>query len=167
VMEAGFDARFVAVNVNGPPAAPKVIFCTATVATEAVFTALVIVQVILAAAKTLAAGMVSTLPARDPKLAGFPVMAEFASVHVAAVAVKLEAGVSVIVTAVLNVVTLIAVGVVGVATPAPVVVIAAGFEAKFVATNVNGPPIAPVVIFCKVTVAGLGVLVNVHEIASP
>lgn len=45
--------------------------------------------------------MVKTLPVSEPKLAGFPVMAEFASVQVAAVALKLVAGVSVIVTAVL------------------------------------------------------------------
>ena len=167
VIEAGLDARFVAVNANGPPAAPNVIFCTATVATVAVLTALVIVQVILAAAKTLAAGIVSTLPESEPKLAGFPVIAEFASVQLAAEAVKLLAGVSVIVTAVLKAVTLIAVGEVGVATPAPVVVMAVGFDARFVAANVNGPPIAAVVIFCKATVAVLGVLVNVHEIASP
>ena len=167
VIAAGFDPRLVAVNANGPPAAPKVIFCTATVATVAVFTALLIVQVIFAAAKTLAAGMVSTLPATEPKLAGFPVTAEFASVQVPAVAVKLVAGVSVIATAVLNAVTLIAVGDAGVAIPAPVVVIAVGFEAKFVAANENGPPIAAVVIFCKATVAVLGVFVNVHAMASP
>lgn len=64
-------------------------------------TVLVIVQVICAAAKTLAAGIVNTLPASEPKLAGFPVIAELASVHVAAVALKFAAGVSVIVTAVL------------------------------------------------------------------
>ena len=44
VMAAGFDVRFVAVNVNGPPAAPNVIFWTATVATLAVLTALVMVH---------------------------------------------------------------------------------------------------------------------------
>ena len=101
VMAAGFDARFVAVNVNGPPAAPNVTFWSATVATVAVLTALVMVQRICAAARTLVAGMVNTLPAREPKLTGFPVMAEFASVQVAAVALKLAAGVSVMVTAVL------------------------------------------------------------------
>ena len=167
VIDAGFDARFVAVYANGPPAAPKVIFWTATVATVAVFTALVIVQVIFAAASTLAAGMVNTLPASEPKLAGFPVIAELASLQVAAVAVKLAAGVSVIVTAVLNAVTLMAAGDDGVATPAPIVVMEAGFEARLVAVNANGPPIAAVVIFCRATVAVLGVLVKVQAIASP
>ena len=47
------------------------------------------------------------------------------------------------------------------------VVIATGLEAKLVAEKVNGPPIAAVVIFCNVTVAGFGVLVKVQEIASP
>ena len=101
VMAAGFDVRFVAVNVNGPPAAPNVIFWTATVATLAVLTALVMVHRICAAARTLAAGIVNTLPASEPKLAGFPVIAEFTSAQVAAVALKLAAGDSVIVTAVL------------------------------------------------------------------
>jgi hypothetical protein len=167
VIDAGFDARFVAVNANGPPAAPKVIFCTATVATVAVFTALVIVQLIFAAASTFAAGIVSTFPASEPKLAGFPVIAEFASVQVAAVAVKLVAGVSVIATAVLNAVTLMAAGEAGVATPAPVVVMAVGLDAKLVAVKVNGPPIAAVVIFCNATVAVFGVFVNVQAMASP
>ena len=67
----------------------------------AVLTALVRVQVICAAARILAAGMVSTLPASEPKLAGLPVTAALASVHVTADAMKLAAGVSVIVTAVL------------------------------------------------------------------
>lgn len=128
---------------------------------------MVIVQLIFAAARTLIAGMVNTLPAREPKLAGFPVTAELASLQVAAVALKLVAGVSVIVTAVLNAVTLIAVGDGGVAVLADVVVMAVGFEAKLVAAKVNGPPMAAVVIFCNETVAGLGVLVKVHAIASP
>lgn len=130
-------------------------------------TALVIVQVILAAARILAAAMVNTLPASEPKLAGLPVIAALASVQMAVAAVKFVAGVSVIATAVLNAVTLMAAGEDGVATPAPVVVMAAGFEAKLVAVNVNGPPIAAVVIFCSATVAVFGVFVNVHAIASP
>lgn len=100
-MAAGVDFKLVAVKVKGPPAAPNVIFCTATVAAVAVLNVLVKVQVICAAAKTLAAGMVSTLPVKLPKLAGFPVTAEFASVQVALDAVKLVAGVSVTVTDVL------------------------------------------------------------------
>lgn len=101
VMAAGTAFKLVAVKVKGPPAAPRVIFCTATVAAVAVLNVLVKVQVICAAANTLAAGMVSTLPAKLPKLAAFPVTAEFASVQVALDAVKLVAGVSVTVTAVL------------------------------------------------------------------
>jgi hypothetical protein len=167
VILAGAEARFVAVKLNGPPAEPKVVFCTATVAAVAVFTEFVMVQLIFAAATTLAAGMVSTLPTRAPKLAGLPVIAALVSVQVAAVAVKFVAGVSVIVTAVLKAVTLIAVGVAGVAVLVVVVVIAVGAEARFVAANVNGPPIAPDVIFCRVTVAGFAVLVKVQEIESP
>ena len=91
----------VAENVKGPPAAPVVIFCKAIVAEVGVLTVLVNVQVICAAAKTLAAGTVKTLPARVPKLAGLPVTAAFASVQLAADAVKFAAGVSVTVTAVL------------------------------------------------------------------
>jgi hypothetical protein len=167
VIAAGAEARFVDVKVNGPPADPKVVFCTATVAAAAVFTEFVMVQVILAAATTLMAGMVTTLPASVPKLAGLPVMAEFASVQLAALAEKLAAGVSVIVTAVLKAVTLIAVGTAGVAVLGDVVEIAAGADARLVAAKLNGPPMAPDVIFCKATVAGLAVLVKVQEIASP
>lgn len=166
-MGAGVEARFVDVNVNGPPAEPNVVFCNATVAATAVLTALVNVQVIFAAATTLAAGIVRTLPASVPKLAGFPDIAALASVQVAAVAVKLAAGVSVIVTVVLKAETLMAVGEAGVAVFVDVVVIAVGAEAKLVAVKVNGPPIALDVIFCTATVAGLAVLVNVQEIASP
>ena len=167
VMFGGFDARLVEVNENGPPIAPRVCFCNDTVATLAVATAFVRVQFILAAASTFAAGMVSTLPESDPKLAGFPVTAEFESVQVADVAVKLAAGVSVIVTAVLKDVMLIAVGTAGVAVAAAVVVMAAGLDAKFVAVKVNGPPTANVVIFCKDTVAVFGVLVKMQAMASP
>ena len=88
-------------NENGPPAAPVVDFSTAIVATFAVFTVLVNVQASCAAATTLAGGIVNTLPTNVPKLAGFPVTAELASVQLAADAVKFAAGVSVIVTAVL------------------------------------------------------------------
>lgn len=122
---------------------------------------------ICAAAKIFAAGIVSTLPASVPKLAGLPVTAELASVQLAAVAAKFVAGVSVMVTAVLKAVALIAVGVVGVAVPADVVVIGAGADARLVCVNVNGPPTAPDVIFCNATVAGLAVLVKVQAIESP
>lgn len=136
-------------------------------AAVAVLTVLVRVQVICAAATMLAAGMVITLPAKVPKLAGFPVIAALASVQVTADAVKFVAGVSVMVTAVLKAVTLMAVGAAGVGVFVTVVVIALGAEAKLVAVKVNGPPMALDVIFCNATVAGLAVLVNVHAIESP
>jgi hypothetical protein len=167
VIAAGFDARFVAVKVNGPPAEPSVVLRTATVAAFAVFTLFVMTHVIFAPARTLAAGMVTTLPASVPKLAGFPVMAEFASVQVTDVGVKLVAGASVMVTAVLNAVTFRFVGIVGVAVLVCVVVIEAGAEARLVAVNVKGPPIAPDVIFCTATVAGLAVLVKTQASESP
>jgi hypothetical protein len=166
-MAAGVEARFVDVNVKGPPADPKVVFCKATVAAVAVLTVFVIVQLIFAAASTLTAGMVITLPASVPKLAGLPVIAELASVQVTAEAVKFVAGVSVMVTAVLKAVTLIAVGTAGVAVFGEIVVIAAGVDARFVAAKVKGPPMAPAVIFCKATVAVFGVLVNVQVTESP
>ena len=50
-------------------------------------------------------------------------------------------------------------GAAGVAVLAATVVMLAGAEAKFVAVNVNGPPKAPDVIFCKANVAGFGALV--------
>ena len=125
------------------------------------------VHEICAAAATLAAGMVSTLPARFPKVAGLLVTAEFASVQLAVVAVKPGARVSVMVTAVFKAVALLAVGDAGVGVLADVVVIAAGFVTRFVDAKLNGPPTAPTVIFCKLTVAGLGVLVKLHAIASP
>ena len=114
-----------------------------------------------------AAGMVMTLPASVPKLAGFPVTAEFESVQLADVAENFEPGFSVIVTAVLRVVTLIGVGVAGVAVFTAVVVIAPGAVARLVDVKVNAPPMAPSVIFCNVTVAGFAVFVKVQEIASP
>lgn len=166
-MEGGVSARLVAVNVKGPPAEPNVVFCNAIVAAVGVLTVLVMVQVIFAAAKTLAAGMVSTLPTSPPKLAGLPVIAELASVQVAAVAVKFAVAASVIVTAVLKAVTLIGVGAAGVAVLTADVVIAAGAEARLVTVNVKGPPIAPEVTFCKATVAVFGVFVKVQETESP
>lgn len=164
---AGAEARLVDVKVKGPPADPSVVFCTATVAAVAVLTELVMVQVILAAATTLIAGTVNTLPASVPKLAGLPVMAALASVQLAAVAVKFVAGVSVIVTAVLNAVTLMAVGTAGVAVLGDVVEIAAGADARLVTAKLKGPPMAPAVIFRNATVAGFAVLVKVQAMASP
>ena len=130
-------------------------------------TALVRVHLICAAATTFAAGIVITLPTSVPKLAGLPVLAALASLHVNAVAAKFVAGVSVIVTAVLKAVTLMTVGEAGVAVLAAVVVMAVGLEAKLVDEKVNGPPMAAVVIFCKVTVVVWGVLVNVQVTPSP
>lgn len=79
VMAAGAAAKLLTAKLNGPPKPAVVIFWTATVAG---FAALVKVQVILAAGKTLAAGMVSTWPLNVPKLAGFPVIEALASAQV-------------------------------------------------------------------------------------
>jgi hypothetical protein len=113
-IDGGVERRFVEVKVNAPPAAPKVIFCTATVGA---FTLLVSVHVICAAARMLAAGMVTTFPASVPNVAGLPVTVAFASVQLTDEATKPAAGVSVIVTAVFNALTVLAVGTAGVATP--------------------------------------------------
>lgn len=85
VMAGGTADRLVAVKLNVPAAKPVVIFWMATVG---IIAALVKVQVIWAAGKTLAAGMVSKRPLSVPKLAGFPVTPELASVQVAVVKVN-------------------------------------------------------------------------------
>ena len=144
VISAGAAAKLLTAKVNGPPKPPVVIFCTATAAG---FAALVKVQVILAAGKTLPAAMVRTLPLKVPKLAGFAVIAELASVQVALEIVKLAFAASVSVTAVPAAETAIAVGAIGAAVPATVVVMLAGAAERLVAVNVNGPPKEPVVIF--------------------
>ena len=59
---------------------------------------MVMMQLICAAGKTLVAGTVNTLPARLPKLAGFPVKPELASLQIAEAAVKLALAASVICT---------------------------------------------------------------------
>lgn len=92
VMAAGAADKLATEKLNGPPATLVVVFRMATVAGTAV---LVMMQVICAAGKTLAADTESTAPAKLPKLAGFPVKPEFASVQVADVAVKLAVTVSV------------------------------------------------------------------------
>ena len=74
---------------------------------------------------------------------------------------------SVICTWVPKVVTAIAVGAAGSATPTALVVIFVGLLARLVCVNEKGPPRAPFVIFLMATVAGSGVLVNVQEMASP
>jgi hypothetical protein len=152
----GMEARFETEKLNGPPAAPVVVFRSETVAGIAV---LVIVQTMRAAGSTLAAGTVSTLPASVPKLAGLPVKLALVSLQTAAVVVKLAFAPSVICTSVLTVVTWIGVGTAGAATLAAVVVILAGVDDKLVAVNVNGPPNEPEVIFCNATVGALGALV--------
>lgn len=102
VIAAGAAPRFATEKLKGPPGAPVVVLRTATVAAIAV---LVITQLIWAAGNTLAAGTVSTPPARLPKLAGFPVKAALASLHVADVGLKLVLAASVICMAVLVAVT--------------------------------------------------------------
>lgn len=99
-MPGGGEVRFVDVNVNGPPEAPVVVFCTETVGVAAL-RPLVMTQVICAAAKTFAAGMVTTLPANDPNVGGLPVIGALASEQLTAEIAKLAVGVSVIVTSVL------------------------------------------------------------------
>ena len=92
--------RLVAEKVNGPLAAPVVIFCTATVGIAGL-AILLNVQVIWALARTLAAGTVKTVPANTPKVpTGFPDAAALASVHEAELIEKFAANASVIVTAV-------------------------------------------------------------------
>ena len=99
VMAVGADARFDTEKLKGPPLTFDVVLRTDTVAGFAV---LVNVHVICAAGRTFAAGMVSTFPARPPKLAGFPVKLELASLHMADVASKLVLAASVICTCALT-----------------------------------------------------------------
>ena len=84
VIAAGAEARFETEKLKGPPLVFDVVFRTATVAGTAV---LVMVHAIWAAGRTLAAGTVSTEPAKLPKLAGLPVKLALASVQMADVAV--------------------------------------------------------------------------------
>lgn len=84
VMPAGAEAKLATEKVKGPPGPPVVVFCTFTVAGNAV---LVMMQLICAAGRTLAAGTVRMLPARLPKFAGFPVKLALASEQEADVAV--------------------------------------------------------------------------------
>ena len=93
-------ARLVPVKLKGPPGKSVVIFCTATCG-MAGLTMLVNTHVICALARMLTPGIVSTLPASVPNVPeGFPEATEFASEHEADEIVKLEATVSVMVTAV-------------------------------------------------------------------
>ena len=144
VMLAGAALRLVTAKLNGPPSPPVVIFCTATVADFAV---LVKTQVICAACTILAAAIVSTLPDKVPKLAGLPVVPALASLHVAAVAVKLPFAASVICTAVLLAVVAMLDGNAGVGVATAAVVIALGAAARLVAVKLNVPTAQPDVIF--------------------
>ena len=163
VMATGTVARFVAVKVNGPPKAPTVVFWIETVAG---FGALVNVQLIWAKAMRFAAGIVSTFEASVPKLAGFSVTAEFASVQVAVDKSKLLLAASVTVTGLTVVVTVIGTGVVGAGVPTVVVVMLLMVPVKFVAVKLKGPPTIPVVIFLMATVgmAGLAMLEKLQTI---
>jgi hypothetical protein len=140
----GFEARFVAVNVNGPPNDPVVIFCKVNVAG---FGVLVNVQTIFAKSFKFIAGTVMVLPAKLPKLAGLPDVPALVSVQVPLLKLKLAFAPSVNVTGFALFVTVLLTTVVGAAVPAAVVVMFGGAPLKFVAVNVNGPPANPVVIF--------------------
>ena len=144
VMLVGLEVRLLAVKVKGPPKEPAVIFCKLSVAG---FGVLVKVQTIFAKGLRLVARIVMVLPAKLPKLAGFPVVPELVSVQLKLDNVKFVLAASVSVTGLLILVTELLFTVVGAAVPAVIVVILAGVPAKFVAVNVNGPPGKPVVIF--------------------
>lgn len=144
VMFVGLDAKFVAMNVNGPPKEPVVIFCKANVAGLG---ALVKVQMIFEKSFRLVAGTVITLPTKVPKLAGFPVVPEFVSVQAPLESVKLALTASVKVTGLALLVTVLFIGATGAAVPAAVVVMFGGRPVKFVAVKLKGPPANPVVIF--------------------
>lgn len=165
MMLAGFEARFVAVKLKGPPNEPDVIFCSVSVAGLG---ALVKVQIIFAKSFRLTAGIVIVLPAKLPKLAGFPDVAAFVSVQVPPPKLKLLLAASVKVTGLALFVTVLLISVVGAAVPAAVVVIFGGAPVKFVAVKLNGPPAKPVVIFWTPTtgMAGFTVLVIVHVICA-
>ena len=164
-MLAGLDAKFVAMNVNGPPNEPVVIFCRVNVAGLGV---LVKVHMIFAKSFKLTAGTVITLPANEPKLAGFPLVPAFVSVHVPVERVKFAFAASVKVTGLALLETVLLMTVVGAATPAAVVVIFGGRPVKLVAVKLKGPPAKAVVIFCIATtgMAGLTVLVIVQVICA-
>ena len=144
VMFAGFDAKFVAVNVNGPPKEPVVIFCKASVAGLGAF---VKVHTIFEKSFKLRAGTLMVLPAKVPKLAGLPVVPEFVSVQAPLDSVKLALAASVKVTGLALLVTVLFIGATGAAVPAAVVVMFGGRPVKFVAVKLKGPPAKPVVIF--------------------
>ena len=139
-----FDAKFVAVKENGPPNEPAVIFCRASVGGLG---SLVNVQMIFEKSSRLAAGTVMVLPAKVPKLAGFPVVPEFVSVHEPVDSVKFELAVSVTVTGLALLVTVLLTVATGAAVPAEIVVMLGGAPVRFVAEKLKGPPEIAVVIF--------------------
>nr|WP_296223392.1 hypothetical protein [Ralstonia sp. UBA689] len=147
VMFAGADARFVAVKLN-VPVPPTVVVLTFTVDRV-----LVRLHVIAAPPLTLVAGIVTTLPANEPKLPSLPVTAAFASVQLAPVSTYPAAGVSVSVTALPIVVTFTAAP--ATAVPAVFVVMLAGADARFVAVKLN-VPVPPTVVLLTFTVGYLG-----------
>lgn len=164
-MFAGLDARFVDVNVNGPPNEPVVVFCKENVAGLG---ALVNVQTIFAKVFRLTIGTVMVLPARLPKLAGLPLVPAFVSVQPKPDTVKLVLAASVKVTGEALLAMVLETGVVGAAVAAAVVVILEGVPCRFVAVKVKGPPANPVVIFWIATdgIAGFTVLVMVQVICA-
>ena len=145
VIADGTAERFVAVNVNGPPNEPVVIFLSAI---DGICAALLNVQTNLANGFRLTTGIVNTLPASVPSTpAGFPDVPLLLSTQDAVVRLKLLFAASVKVTAVVVVVTVMGAGATGAAVPAVTVVILLIVPVKLVAVKVNGPLAAPVVIF--------------------
>ena len=144
VIFVGLDARLIAVNVNGPPNEPVVIFCKANVAGLG---ALVKVHTIFEKSFRFTAGTVMVLPAKIPKLAGLPVVPELVSVQVPLDKIKFTLAASVIVTGLALLETVLLIGVVGAAVAAAVVVMFGGRPVKFVAVKLKGPPAKPAVIF--------------------
>ena len=138
----------VTVSLNWSAAAKRpeaaIAFCKLS---NGAFPALVNLQVICAAGKTLAAGMAINWPVNVPKLAGLPVTAELASEQLAPEIVKKELAPSEICTIEFRVLTVVVGGTTGAGVPAVVVVIGAGAAARFETAKLNAPPGAPVVIF--------------------
>ena len=165
VIFAGFEIKFVAVNENGPPNDPAVIFCNATVGGLG---ALVKVHTIFAKSFKLMAGTVIVLPAKVPKLAGFPDVPEFVSVQTPVDNVKFALADSVKATGLALLVTVLLIGVTGAAVQADMVVILGGVPVKLVDVKMKGPPETAVVIFCIATtgMAGFTVLVIVQLICA-
>lgn len=165
VMAAGVDARFVTVNVKGPPTAPAVVFCNVKVGGLG---ALVNVHTIRAKGLRLVVGTVITLPANVPKAAGFPDVAALVSVHMAAERSKLLLAASVSVTGVVMLVTDTELSVAGAAVPAAVVEMVGTVPARFVAVKLKGPPGKSVVIFCTATsgMAALTIFVKTQVICA-